>query len=140
MEALKPQTGAPRDDGGLLPMMGLGDHVATTLGDSASAPLLPSYDDQISRDRMGAIADLYYIYQFERLGAFRAVLTLQKLFKSGGVRLSDGPGAMALFQYDRKRVLRYTLSERRAAYSKVFGYTDACATRRRSSRTNRSTR
>ena len=125
MEALKPQTGAPRDDGGLLPMLGLGDHVATTLGDSASAPLLPSYDDQISRDRMGAIADLYYIYQFERLGAFRAVLTLQKLFKSGGARLSDGPGAMALFQYDRKRVLRYTLSERRAAYSKVFGYTDA---------------
>ena len=125
MALLKPKAGDPKDDGGLLPMMGLGGDVAKTLGDSASAPLVPSYDDQINRERIGAISDLYYIYQMERLGAFRAVLKLQQLFKSGEVRLSEGPGAMGLFQYDRKRVLRYTLSERRAAYRKVFGYTDA---------------
>lgn len=125
MAALAPAPGAPRDDGGMMPMMGLGDTVATTLAHAASAPLVPDYDDQINRDRLGATGDLYYLYQMEALGIFRAVLKLQQLFKSGEVRLSDGRGAMALFQYDRKRVLRYTLSERKAAYRKAFGYTDA---------------
>ena len=124
MAALKPGPNAPRDDGGMMPMVGLGDAVATTLGQSASAPLVPDYDDQINRDRITALGDLYYLYQMEALGTFRAVLKLQQLFKSGEVRLSDGPGAMALFQYDRKRVLRYTLSDRKSAYRKVFGYTD----------------
>ena len=124
MAALKPAPNAPRDDGGMMPMVGLGSQVASTLAQSASAPLVPNYDDQISRDRLYAIGDLYYLYQMEALGTFRAVLKLQQMFKSGEVRLSDGAGAMALFQYDRKRVLRYTLSDRRAAYRKVFGYTD----------------
>ncbi|WP_300527280.1 hypothetical protein [Maricaulis sp.] len=125
MSLLNPAPGDPRDDGGLMPMIGLGDEVARSLGDSASSNLVPNYDDQINRERIWALADLYYIYQMERLGTFRVVLKLQQLFKSGEVRLSDGPGAMALYQYDRKRVLRYTASERKAAYRKVFGYTDA---------------
>ncbi|MBE9637265.1 hypothetical protein [Salipiger mangrovisoli] len=125
MKLAEPQPGEVPNDGGLLPMIGLGDRIAKTLGAAASTPLVPNYDDQISRERIGAIADLYYIYQMERLGAFRAVLKLQQLFRSGEVKLSDGPGAMALFQYDRKRLLRYTLGDRKAAYRKVFGYTDA---------------
>lgn len=124
MAALKPAPNAPRDDGGMMPMVGLGGQVASTLAQSASAPLVPNYDDQISRDRIYVVGDLYYLYQMEALGTFRAVLKLQQMFKSGEVRLSDGAGAMALFQYDRKRVLRYTLGDRRSAYRKVFGYTD----------------
>ena len=125
MEALKPDAGDPKDDGGLTTMIGLGDRIADTAGAAASAPLVPNYDDQVSRERNAAIADLYYLYQMEAVGTFRAVQKLQHLFKSGEVRLSDGPGAMALFQFDRKRVLRYTLSDRRAAYRKVFGYTES---------------
>ncbi|MFD2740289.1 hypothetical protein ACFSUD_11945 [Sulfitobacter aestuarii] len=125
MALLEPLPGAPRGDGGLLPLIGLGENIATSLGQSASTPLVPNYDDQISRERISAIADLYYIYQMERLGAFRAVLKLQQLFRSGEVKLSDGAGAMALFQYDRKRLLRYTLGDRKSAYRKVFGYTEA---------------
>ncbi len=124
MAALNPDPSAPRNDGGMMPMVGLGDVVATTLDEAAPAPLMPNFDDQINRDRLYAIGDLYYLYQMDALGAFRAVLKLQELFKSGEVKLSDGRGAMALFQYDRKRVLRYTLSDRKAAYRKVFGYTD----------------
>ncbi|WP_417807080.1 hypothetical protein [Thioclava sp.] len=119
------QPGEAPSDGGLMPLIGLGNNIAKTLGDGAPVPPVPNYDDQISRERISAIADLYYIYQMERLGAFRSVLKLQHLFRSGEVKLSDGPGAMALFQYDRKRLLRYTLSDRKSAYRKVFGYTDA---------------
>jgi len=125
MEALKPRPGDPKNDGGLTAMIGLGDRIAATPGAAASAPLVPDYDDQVSRERNAAIADLYYLYQMEAVGTFRAVQKLQQLFKSGEVRLSEGPGAMALFQFDRKRVLRYTLGDRRAAYRKVFGYTDS---------------
>jgi hypothetical protein len=124
MAALQPREGDPRTDGGLASMIGLGDSIPALPGGAASAPLVPDYDDQISRERNSAIADLYYLYQMEAVGTFRAVQKLQHLFKSGEVRLSDGPGAMSLFQFDRKRVLRYTLSDRRAAYRKVFGYTD----------------
>lgn len=113
------------DDGGLLRMVGLGAATATTLGDAAPPTLVPNYDNAVRRERVRAVGDLYYIYQHERAGVFRAVLKMQALFRSGEVRLSDGPGAMALYQFDRKRVLRYTAGDRFSAYRKVFGYTDA---------------
>ncbi|SEI72737.1 hypothetical protein SAMN05428950_10136 [Sphingomonas sp. OV641] len=125
MDALKTVPGVPEDDGGLASLIGLGDRVASRLDEVRPAPLVPTYDDQISRDRLTAVADLYYIYQHERAGVFRGVLKLQQLFQSGEVRLSDGPGALSLYQFDRKRVLRYTQRERRSVYRKVFGYTES---------------
>jgi hypothetical protein len=47
---------------------------------------------------------------------------LQELFKAGTVRLSGGPGAFALYQFDRRQVLRYTQRDRISAYRRVFGY------------------
>ena len=125
MGALNPWPGAPENDRGLARLIGIGDNVATTLDDAQPIGLVPTYDDQISRERLTAVGDLYYIYQHERAGVFRAVLKLQQLFQSGEIRLSDGPGALSLYQYDRKRVLRYTQRERRSVYRKVFGYTEA---------------
>jgi hypothetical protein len=97
MDALKTVPGVPEDDGGLASLIGLGDRVASRLDEVRPAPLVPTYDDQISRDRLTAVADLYYIYQHERAGVFRGVLKLQQLFQSGEVRLSDGPGALSLY-------------------------------------------
>ena len=114
----------PPVDGGLLNFVGLGNTAVRSMRDARYAPSVPAYDDQIARERVTAIADLYYIYQHERLGVFRAVLKLQQLFKAGSVRLSDGAGAIGLYQYDRKQVLRYTMRDRKSAYRKVFGYTD----------------
>ncbi|MDB5704741.1 MAG: hypothetical protein JWN66_1857 [Sphingomonas bacterium] len=125
MDALKPAAGAPESDNGLARLIGLGDNVASRLDDVRPMGLVPTYDDQISRERLTAVGDLYYIYQHERAGVFRAVLKLQQLFQSGEVRLSDGPGALSLYQFDRKRVLRYTQRERRSVYRKVFGYTES---------------
>lgn len=115
----------PADDRGLAQLVGLGDRVAGRLDDVRPMGLVPTYDDKISRERLNAVGDLYYIYQHERAGVFRAVLKLQQLFQSGEIRLSDGPGAVALYQFDRKRVLRFTQGDRRSVYRKVFGYTDA---------------
>ena len=102
----------------------MGGDAIRSIDDARYVPSVPPYDDQIAREQLSAIAGLYFLYQHEKLGVFRGVLKLQQLFRAGNVRLSDGPGAMALYQYDRKQVLRYTLRDRRAAYRKVFGYTD----------------
>jgi hypothetical protein len=112
------------EDGGMAALVGLGPKVAKTVDDSPAPTSVPGYDNDVNRERLLAVGDLYYIYQHERAGVFRAVLKLQSLFRAGQVRLSDGPGAMSLYQYDRKRVLRYTSGERHSAYRKVFGYTN----------------
>ena len=53
---------------------------------------------------------------------FRAVQKLQELFRAGAVYLSSGSGAYALYQFDRREVLRYTGRDRLAAYRRAFGY------------------
>ncbi len=59
------------------------------------------------------------------LGVFRVILKLQELFNGGVVRLSEGPGAYRLYQYDRKKVLRISaMMERMQAYLRAFGYTN----------------
>ena len=60
--------------------------------------------------------------QHEKIGVFRSVQKLQELFKAGTVRLSAGPGAFALYQFDRRDVLRYTKKDRLSAYKRIFGY------------------
>jgi len=125
IDGLKPTPGQPEDDNGYAALIGLGDKIATRLDDIRPVGLVPNYDDQISRERLAAVGDLYYIYQHERAGVFRVIFKLQQLFQSGEIRLSDGPGALSLYQFDRKRVLRFTQRERRSVYRKVFGYTEA---------------
>src|SRR5579863_831278 len=68
------------------------------------------------------MGDLYYIYQHEKIGVFRAVQKLQELFRAGAVYLSSGSVAYALYQFDRREVLRYTGRDRLAAYRRAFGY------------------
>lgn len=112
-------------DGGLSSLIGIGADASSGVDNLRMPPKLPDYDEQVVSERLLGIADLYYIYQHERLGVFRAVLSLQELFKAGKVRLADGDGAVALYQYDRQKVLRHTQAERMQAYRRVFGYTDA---------------
>jgi hypothetical protein len=118
------QQPAPADHG-LAKIVGIGPQATTTLGDVHVNVGVVAYDEQVTSERLLAMADLYYIYQHERSGVFRAVLKLQELFKAGRIRLSDGPGAVTLYQYDRQRCLRATRHERMQAYRRAFGYTDA---------------
>ena len=117
--------GEEAPDGGLAQLIGLGPEAANEIGDTQVVIGVQSYDETVTSERLLGIADLYYLYQHERIGVFRAILKLQELFRSGRVRLSSGTGAVALYQYDRRRVLQYTRKERLRAYRRVFGYTDA---------------
>lgn len=113
----------PPPDGGLAQMIGLGADATDQIGLTALPPVVETYDETITSERILAVGDLYYIYQHEKVGVFAALLKLQELFRAGTIRLSGGEGAYRLYQYDRKQVLRYTHRERMRAYRRVFGYT-----------------
>jgi hypothetical protein len=114
-------TPPPRDNG-LAALLGLGDEAVADLGETRLPSGVAEYDETVASERILAIADLYYIYQHERLGVFRVVRKLEELFRAGTLRLSAGTGAYALYRFDRREVLRYTRMDRAAAYRRAFGY------------------
>src|SRR5579863_3123541 len=113
---------APPPDRGLGALIGIGPEAATEIGATRVPPGIEAYDETITSERIMAVGDMYYLWQHEKIGVFRVVQKLQELFKAGTVRLSGGPGAFALYQFDRRDVLRYTKRDRLSAYKRIFGY------------------
>jgi hypothetical protein len=112
----------PPPDNGLAALAGVGPEAARSFGVTRIPPGVEPYDETITSERIMAVGDMYYLWQHEKIGVFRAVQKLQELFKAGTVRLSAGPGAFALYQFDRRDVLRYTKNDRLSAYRRIFGY------------------
>jgi hypothetical protein len=112
----------PPPDKGLAQLAGVGPDAAKEFGTTRVPPGVEPYDETITSERIMAVGDMYYLWQHEKIGVFRVVQKLQELFKAGTVRLSGGPGAFALYQFDRRDVLRYTKSDRLSAYKRIFGY------------------
>jgi hypothetical protein len=109
-------------DGGLAQLAGIGPDAAHNFGQTRMTQGVEPYDETITSERIIAVGDMYYLYQHETIGVFRVVRKLQELFRAGAVRLSAGPGAYALYQFDRREVLRYTQRDRIGAYRRIFGY------------------
>jgi hypothetical protein len=112
----------PPPDQGLAELAGIGPEAATDFGKTRVPPGVEPYDETVTSERVIAVGDLYYIYQHEKIGVFRVVQKLQELFRAGTVRLSAGPGAYSLYQFDRREVLRYTRRDRLSAYRRILGY------------------
>jgi len=110
-------------DGGLAELIGIGKDAATKVSSTRLPEKVEDYDEQVASERILAVADLYYLYQHEKLGVFRSVWKLQELFNAGTVRLSTGDGAYGLYRFDRRSVLRYTQKQRMQTYRRVLGYT-----------------
>jgi hypothetical protein len=100
----------------------IGPEAATDFGKTRLPQGVEPYDETVTSEQIIAVGDLYYIYQHERIGVFRVMQKLQELFRAGAVRLSGGPGAFGLYQFDRREVLRYTQRDRLSAYRRVLGY------------------
>src|SRR5262250_1604332 len=109
-------------DKGLAALAGIGPEAAADFGKTRIPQGVEPYDETITSERIIAVGDVYYIYQHEKIGVFRVVQKLQELFRAGAVRLSGGAGAFALYQFDRREVLRYTARDRLAAYRRIFNY------------------
>ncbi len=112
-------------DKGLAQLVGVGPDAAGELRQTRLPHGVEPYDEAVASERIIAVADLYYIYQHERVGVFRAIQKLQELFRAGTIQLSSGKGAYSLYQFDRREVLRYTKKDRISAYRKAFGFGSA---------------
>jgi hypothetical protein len=112
----------PPPDKGLAALAGVGPDAAKDFGITRIPQGVEPYDETITSERIVAVGDMYYLWQHEKIGVFRVVQKLQELFKAGTVRLSGGTGAFALYQFDRREVLRYTQRDRMAAYKRIFNY------------------
>jgi hypothetical protein len=113
----------PPPDMGLAQLVGLGPDAATEMGVVRAPEGIAAYDDEVTSERLLAVADLYYIFQHDvRIAVMASTLALQKLFKAGTVKLSSGEGAYRLYQFDRRKVLRFTKQDRLQAYLRAFGY------------------
>jgi hypothetical protein len=110
-------------DGGLADLIGIGKDAAKGIDETRLPQGVEDYDEQVASDRILSVADLYYLYQMETVGVFRAIRKLQELFDAGAVRLSTGEGAYGLYRFDRRSILRYAERNRMQTYRRVFGYT-----------------
>jgi hypothetical protein len=67
-------------------------------------------------------AQLYFIFQHERMKVFEVVNVLRRLFMLGRMKVHKGPGARGLYILEKWRPLRYTRRDRSIAYRRVFNY------------------
>ncbi|MDD1651257.1 MAG: hypothetical protein LUO80_12835 [Methylococcaceae bacterium] len=118
--------GAPGADG-FLDLIGFGGKGPVEFGDMSYPYIQPDFDDSVVPSQLHAAAELYYIYQHERMKIFQVVDVLLRLFHLGKMRIQRGPGARGLYLLEKWQPLRYTTRHRMVAYRRAFNYGTASA-------------
>ena len=121
--------GAANGEGrdGFLDLIGFGDKGAPEF-DQISYPFIqPDFDDAVVPSQLHAAAELYYIYQHERMKIFEVTDTLLRLFRLGKMRIQRGPGARGLYLLEKWEPLRYKRQDRMVAYRRAFNYSSGTA-------------
>jgi hypothetical protein len=110
---------------GFVDLIGLGAKGAVDFDDIAYPYIQADFDDAVVPSQLHAAAELYFIYQSERMHVFKVIDILLKLFHAGTMKIQRGPGARGLYLLEKWRPLRYKLRDRMAAYRRAFGYGNA---------------
>lgn len=84
--------------------------------------LVNDFDGSVIPSQLHASAELYFIYQMERMKLFAAVNVLRRLFQLGQLRIQRGPGARGLYILEKWTAIRYTRRDRMIAYRRAFNY------------------
>lgn len=108
--------------GSLTDLIGMGAKGPLAFDDLSYARLEPDFDDSVIESQLHAAAELYFIYQYERMKVFDVVNVLLRLFHDGRMRIQRGPGARALYLIEKHTPLRYTQRHRMMAYRRTFNY------------------
>jgi hypothetical protein len=105
-----------------LDLIGFGDKGTPPFSDIAYPYIRPDFDEAVIPTQLHASAELYYIYQHERMKVFQVVDVLRRLFQQGRIRIQRGPGARGLYLLEKWKPLRYSLRDRMIAYRRCFNY------------------
>jgi len=122
---LKGAAGDGKD--GFLDLIGFGGKGAPPFEKLSFPFISPDFDEAVIPSQLHAAAELYYIYQHERMKVFQVVDTLRRLFQLGRMRIQRGPGARGLYLLEKWKPLRYSLRDRMIAYRRAFNYGTAPA-------------
>jgi hypothetical protein len=114
-------------EGAFFDLIGLGPQGSGGFDKVGYPHISPDFDDSIVPSQLHAAAELYYIWQHERMKIFEVVETLLRLFRLGKMRIQRGPGARGLYLLEKWRPLRYTKADRMVAYRRAFNYGTATA-------------
>src|SRR5262245_23471758 len=95
------QGAAGNGSDGFLDLIGFGGHGTPTFGELSYPFLKPDFDEAVIPSQLHAAAELYYIYQHERMRIFEVVNVLRRLFQLGRIRIQRGPGARGLYLLEK---------------------------------------
>jgi hypothetical protein len=107
---------------GFLDLIGFGPNGAPEFANVSYPYIQPDFDESIVPSQLHAAAELYYIYQHERMRIFQVVEVLLRLFRMGKMRIQRGPGARGLYLLEKWKPLRYNTRDRMIAYRRAFNY------------------
>jgi hypothetical protein len=103
-------------------LIGLGPQGAMPFDSLGFPSIKPDFDESVIPTQLHSAAELYYIFQHERMKVFQVAGVLLRLFHDGRMRIQRGPGARALYLIEKHYPLRYKFRDRMAAYRRVFNY------------------
>lgn len=87
---------------------------------------LPSLEDNVQadivKDNVLAVSALYFAAQLEELKFFAVADKVAEQFEAGLIPMSRSEGGLAIYQYMRDAVNRFTEAERRGIYARAFGF------------------
>ena len=95
---------------GFLDLIGFGGKGPVEFENLAYPHITPDFDDSVVPSQLHAAAELYYIYQHERMKIFQVLQVLRRLFQQGRMRIQRGPGRPRLVlrsRSGRRCVTRY---------------------------------
>ncbi|QSQ12809.1 hypothetical protein [Myxococcus landrumensis] len=110
-------------------LMGLGKDGAPPFESISKPVLVQDFDESVIQTQLHAAAELYFIYQHERMKVFQVAGVLLRLFHDGRIRIQRGPGARALYLMEKHQPLRYKPRDRQLAYRRAFNYGSLTAPR-----------
>ena len=116
------KSASPDSSDGFLDLVGFGAKGPLEFGDLDKPHIDPDFDDSVVPSQLHAAADLYYIYQHERMKVFQVAEVLHSLFMAGKMRIQRGPGARGLYLLEKWKPLRYSQRDRMIAYRRAFNY------------------
>lgn len=119
-ELLKGAAGDGPD--GFLDLVGFGAKGAVTFDQMPYPRVENDFDEAVVPSQLHAAAELYFIYQHERMKVFQVADVLRRLFRDGKMRIQRGPGARGLYLLEKWRPLRYSARDRATAYRRAFNY------------------
>ena len=103
-------------------LIGFGPDGVKPFDDLPYPRLKADFDESVTPSQIHAAAELYFIYQNERMKVFQVVDVLRRLFALGRMKIQRGPGARGLYILEKWKPLRYSRRDRMIAYRRVFNY------------------